>query len=144
VRHAVRFGFWGAEELGIVGSRKYLESLDVEELKNIALYLNFDMIGSPNPGYFTYDGDQSTALDHIIAFARDRNLFSVEPEDDVPALSPGLLASAAPLLTLGRWEAIAVATLTGMAIIQTLRGEVFGPAVSHAIQAADIIRRKWN
>jgi Zn-dependent M28 family amino/carboxypeptidase len=63
VRHAVRFGFWGAEELGIVGSRKYLESLDVEELKNIALYLNFDMVGSPNPGYFTYDGDQSTALD---------------------------------------------------------------------------------
>jgi hypothetical protein len=84
------------------------------------------------------------ALDQITAFARDRNLFSVEPEDDVPALSPVLLASAAPLLTLGRWEAIAVATLTGMAIIQTLRGEVFGPAVSHAIQAADIIRRKWN
>jgi len=31
-----------------------------------------------------------------------------------------------------------------MAIVQALRGEVFGPAVSHAIQAADIIRRKWN
>ena len=63
VRHAVRFGFWGAEELGIIGSRKYLESLDIEGLKDIALYLNFDMIGSPNPGYFTYDGDQSTALE---------------------------------------------------------------------------------
>ena len=63
VKHAVRFGFWGAEELGIIGSKKYIESLDVEALKDIALYLNFDMIGSPNPGYFTYDGDQSTALD---------------------------------------------------------------------------------
>lgn len=63
VKNVVRFGFWGAEELGIVGSRKYIESLDVEGLKNIALYLNFDMIGSPNPGYFTYDGDQSTALE---------------------------------------------------------------------------------
>lgn len=31
----------------------------LEQLKDIALYLNFDMIGSPNPGYFTYDGDQS-------------------------------------------------------------------------------------
>ncbi|ORV59772.1 amidohydrolase [Mycobacterium fragae] len=63
VRNAVRFGFWGAEELGLVGSRKYVESLDVDALKDIALYLNFDMLGSPNPGYFTYDGDQSLPLD---------------------------------------------------------------------------------
>lgn len=63
IKHAVRFALWGAEEIGIVGSRRYLESLDVEELKDIALYLNFDMIGSPNPGYFTYDGDQSDALE---------------------------------------------------------------------------------
>ena len=63
VHNAVRFGFWGAEELGLIGSRKYVESLDVEQLKNIALYLNFDMLGSPNPGYFTYDGDQSLPAD---------------------------------------------------------------------------------
>ena len=61
VRHAVRFAFWGAEELGTVGSNRYLQSLDIEALKDIALYLNFDMIASPNAGYFTYDGDQSTA-----------------------------------------------------------------------------------
>jgi len=63
VKNAVRFGFWGAEEIGLVGSKNYIESLDVDQLKDIALYLNFDMIGSPNPGYFTYDGDQSTALE---------------------------------------------------------------------------------
>lgn len=62
VKNAVRFGFWGAEEIGLVGSQKYVESLSVDELKDIALYLNFDMIGSPNPGYFTYDGNQSTAV----------------------------------------------------------------------------------
>lgn len=33
------------------------------DYKGIALYLNFDMLGSPNPGYFTYDGDQSAAPD---------------------------------------------------------------------------------
>ncbi|OBA80569.1 amidohydrolase [Mycobacterium sp. 1164966.3] len=59
VRNAVRFGFWGAEELGLIGSRNYVESLDLDALKHIALYLNFDMLASPNPGYFTYDGDQS-------------------------------------------------------------------------------------
>jgi Zn-dependent M28 family amino/carboxypeptidase len=59
VRNAVRFAFWGAEELGLVGSMKYVESLDADALKDIGLYLNFDMLASPNPGYFTYDGDQS-------------------------------------------------------------------------------------
>lgn len=60
ITNAVRFGFWGAEESGLLGSSNYVESLSVEQLKDIALYLNFDMLGSPNPGYFTYDGDQST------------------------------------------------------------------------------------
>ncbi len=59
VRNTVRFGFWGAEETGLRGSADYVRSLNVEQLKDIALYLNFDMLGSPNPGYFTYDGDQS-------------------------------------------------------------------------------------
>ncbi|MGE2726478.1 M28 family metallopeptidase [Mycolicibacterium pulveris] len=63
VNYAVRFGFWGAEELGLLGSRDYVTSLNVDELRDIALYLNFDMIASPNPGYFTIDGDQSLPPD---------------------------------------------------------------------------------
>ena len=59
VQNAVRFAFWGAEEEGLVGSAQYVGTLNVDALKDIALYLNFDMLGSPNPGYFTYDGDQS-------------------------------------------------------------------------------------
>lgn len=63
VHNAVRFGFWGAEELGLIGSRNYVESLNIDALRDIALYLNFDMLASPNPGYFTYDGDQSLPMD---------------------------------------------------------------------------------
>jgi Zn-dependent M28 family amino/carboxypeptidase len=63
VNNAVRFGFWGAEEEGLKGSSNYVASLNVDHLKDIALYLNFDMVGSPNPGYFTYDGDQSAPPD---------------------------------------------------------------------------------
>lgn len=59
VRNAVRFGFWGGEERGLKGSKNYVGSLNPDQLRDIALYLNFDMLGSPNPGYFTYDGDQS-------------------------------------------------------------------------------------
>ena len=59
-RNAVRFAFWGSEEISEDGSSNYVSSLDREQLDDIALYLNFDMIGSPNAGYFTDDGDQST------------------------------------------------------------------------------------
>src|SRR3954463_8756327 len=61
VANAVRFGFFGAEEEGLLGSNNYVGSLNQDALKDIALYLNFDMLASPNPGYFTYDGDQSTS-----------------------------------------------------------------------------------
>lgn len=59
VANAVRFAFWGAAENGLNGSMDYVFSLDNNALNDIALYLNFDMLGSPNPGFFTDDGDQS-------------------------------------------------------------------------------------
>ncbi|MGR0220899.1 M20/M25/M40 family metallo-hydrolase [Agromyces sp. ZXT2-6] len=58
-RNKVRFAWWGAEEAGLVGSQYYVDSLSKRELKDIELYLNFDMIGSPNFVRFVYDGDGS-------------------------------------------------------------------------------------
>lgn len=55
----VRFAWWGAEELGLLGSEHYVENLSQEEIDQIALYLNFDMVGSPNYVRFVYDGDNS-------------------------------------------------------------------------------------
>ncbi|MDS1270478.1 M28 family peptidase [Lipingzhangella sp. LS1_29] len=52
----LRFAFWGAEELGLVGSSAYVDDLSDQELDDLALYLNFDMVGSPNFGRFIYDG----------------------------------------------------------------------------------------
>ncbi|MEU0537598.1 M28 family metallopeptidase [Amycolatopsis tolypomycina] len=60
--NAVRFGFWSAEEFGLVGSTYYVDQLSFEQQLDIALYLNFDMIGSPNAGYFAYDGDNSDGV----------------------------------------------------------------------------------
>lgn len=51
----VRFGWWGAEERGLVGSRYYVNSLSSTDRSKIKAYLNFDMTGSPNPGYFVYN-----------------------------------------------------------------------------------------
>ncbi|KAA1251191.1 M28 family peptidase [Mycobacterium simiae] len=62
VSNAVRFAFWGAEQERPNGAMEYVFGLDNEQLNNIAMYLNFDMLGSPNAGFFTDDGDQSGPL----------------------------------------------------------------------------------
>jgi Zn-dependent M28 family amino/carboxypeptidase len=61
-RNTVRFAWWGAEESGLVGSTAYVNGLTQEEQDEIALYLNFDMIGSPNHVFFIYDGDDSDGV----------------------------------------------------------------------------------
>jgi len=61
-RNKVRFAWWGAEEAGLVGSTHYVNSRSSSELSAIALYLNFDMIGSPNHVFFVYDGDDSDGV----------------------------------------------------------------------------------
>jgi aminopeptidase S len=55
----LRFAWWGAEELGLRGSRFYVTNLPAAEQAKIKAYYNFDMVASPNPGYFVYDGDNS-------------------------------------------------------------------------------------
>ena len=58
-KNKLRFAWWGAEEPGLLGSIHYVENLTEEELQDIALYLNFDMVGSSNFVRFVYDGDGS-------------------------------------------------------------------------------------
>ena len=58
-RNMVRFAWWGGEEAGLVGSTAYVAGLSQAERDRIALYLNFDMVGSPNYVFFIYDGDDS-------------------------------------------------------------------------------------
>jgi Zn-dependent M28 family amino/carboxypeptidase len=60
--NTVRFAWWGAEELGLLGSIHYVENLSEEERAKIAAYLNFDMVGSPNFVRFVYDGDNSDGV----------------------------------------------------------------------------------
>ena len=61
-RNTVRFAWWGAMESDLIGSTAYVNSLTPDEQDNIALYLNFDQIGSPNHVFFIYDGDDSDGV----------------------------------------------------------------------------------
>nr|WP_255216099.1 M28 family peptidase [Pseudenhygromyxa sp. WMMC2535] len=55
-RQKVRFAWWGGEEWGLKGSQAWVEALDEDALERIALYLNFDMVASPNYVRFVHDG----------------------------------------------------------------------------------------
>jgi Zn-dependent M28 family amino/carboxypeptidase len=59
-QNTIRFAWWGAEESGLVGSTNYVNGLSQAEKDRIALYLNFDMVGSPNYIFMTQDADQSS------------------------------------------------------------------------------------
>ncbi|HET6683076.1 MAG TPA: M28 family peptidase [Gaiella sp.] len=56
----LRFVWWGGEELGLLGSRRYVSQLSPAELRRHALYLNFDMVGSKNFVPFVYKGSGET------------------------------------------------------------------------------------
>ena len=56
VQNRVRFAFFDDEESGAVGSTGYVEGLSAADRKKIKLYLNVDMVASPNGGYFVQGG----------------------------------------------------------------------------------------
>ena len=68
----LRFGFWGAEELGLYGSRRYVESLTPKERERIKGYVNLDMVGSPNPVRYVYGAGR--VRDALEAALRKRKL----------------------------------------------------------------------
>jgi Zn-dependent M28 family amino/carboxypeptidase len=59
-QNTMRFAWWGAEESGLIGSTNYVNGLSAAEKDRIALYLNFDMVGSPNYIFMMQDADQSS------------------------------------------------------------------------------------
>ncbi len=63
-RNAVRFAFWGSEEDDLVGSTHYVDTLSRAERDDILLYLNLDMLASPNPGYFVLGGEGRSRAEH--------------------------------------------------------------------------------
>ena len=88
----VRFAFWGAEELGLLGSRHYVSSLDRAERRQISAYINFDMVGSPNavPEFYA-DGDAE--LGRVLRRAAGRPLGGVSvggSSDHAPFMAAGV------------------------------------------------------
>ena len=47
----IRFAFWAAEEIWMIGSLHYINNLTKQEFGRIKFYFNYDMLGSPNPRF---------------------------------------------------------------------------------------------
>ena len=58
--NTIRFAWWGAEEEGLIGSQAYVDGLSQAEKDRIAMYMNYDMVGSPNYIQMVYDADESS------------------------------------------------------------------------------------
>lgn len=80
----VRVAFWAAEEIGLYGSVRYVTGLSFPERRAIDVYLNFDMLASPNGGRFVYaipDAPTGSAsvTDAFTAYLEDAGLgFALE------------------------------------------------------------------
>lgn len=57
IKNKVRFAFWSAEEEGLLGSNRYVEELSPEENYKIRLFMDYDMMASPNYQYQIYDAN---------------------------------------------------------------------------------------
>jgi aminopeptidase Y len=55
VTNCVRFGWWAGEEEGLLGSNYYVESLSEEENEKIRVFMDYDMMASPNFAYQIYN-----------------------------------------------------------------------------------------
>ena len=54
-RATIRLAFWSGEELGLHGSYRYATALSAEDARAIVVYVNVDMIASPNGFAGVYD-----------------------------------------------------------------------------------------
>ncbi|WP_327674634.1 M28 family peptidase [Kitasatospora sp. NBC_00458] len=77
-RH-VRFAWWTGEEQGLQGSKHYVNQLSSTQRSAIKGYYNFDMVGSPNAGYFINNVNSATSAP-MKAYWDSLNL---QPEENV-------------------------------------------------------------
>ena len=81
---AVRFAFWAGEEEGLWGSWDYAHRLPSEERDAIEVYINMDMIASPNFVTFVYEPDDdpvSRLVEDLFVEALDEAGLESEPLD---------------------------------------------------------------
>ncbi|MFF0579933.1 M28 family peptidase [Streptosporangium saharense] len=94
----VRFGWWTDEEQGLLGSKFYVNSIGSTERSKIKRYLNFDMVGSRNGGYFINNINTAAATDlkafyTSIGVQTEENVEGANRSDDASFRNAGIPTS---------------------------------------------------
>jgi Zn-dependent M28 family amino/carboxypeptidase len=92
--NTVRFAWWAAEELGLLGSTDYVAGLSAAERDRIALYMNYDMVGSPN--YIPLEVNSDLIAFAMLTFAYSTESVNGVPGQKVPGPAVNLPAPAGP------------------------------------------------
>ncbi|PSR92350.1 aminopeptidase Y precursor [Coniella lustricola] len=72
VNNCVRFAWWSAEEEGLLGSDFYASTLPAAENPKIRLFMDYDMLASPNFAYQVYN---ATNTDNPLGSEELKNLY---------------------------------------------------------------------
>ncbi|CAL1188896.1 unnamed protein product [Candida parapsilosis] len=72
INNAVRFAWWAAEEEGLLGSNYYASHLSKSDNKKLRLFMDYDMMASPNYEYEVYDANNK---DHPNGSGNLRDLY---------------------------------------------------------------------
>jgi Zn-dependent M28 family amino/carboxypeptidase len=146
-RGGVRFAFWGAEERGLIGSRHHVASLSEEMRRHIALYINLDMVGSPNFARFvqgaaaTGDGLAAVVRRELLAEFREHNL-SVEERAEGRFGSDGASFSQKGIPTMGLYTgAGGLKSETQASLFGGAAGRPYDPCYHRACDTIENINR---
>lgn len=109
-QNSVRFAFFGSEEEGALGSRAYVDDLPASDREKISLYLNVDMVASPNAGYLVQGGKGDSAAasgppgsatvgqvlaDHLATTGVNPEIIGFVGDDEAPFVEAGIPAGGA-------------------------------------------------
>ena len=101
----LRFLFFGAEELGLIGSKKYVDEMTTEEIKRTVAMLNMDMVGSADAGpltMFTVDGLSNTVTNTVKTIQKIPLEFT-DRSDHTPFHTAGIDAALFSYSPLEEW-----------------------------------------
>jgi Zn-dependent M28 family amino/carboxypeptidase len=100
-RNRLRFVWWAGEELGLLGSRNYVRRLSQRARRDHALYLNLDMVGSPNYVLLVYDGDSSSRASGSATIERVLSRYLTTRRIPFAESALGARSDHAPFVTAG-------------------------------------------
>ena len=101
----LRFLFFGAEELGLIGSKKYVDGMTKKEINRTSAMLNMDMVGSVDAGpltMLTVDGFSNTVTETVKTI-QEIPLEFTDRSDHAPFHDAGIDAALFSYFPLEEW-----------------------------------------